>query len=188
MMTHKIFSINFNISCFVDLYDWRKIIMQKSHAIYASMHIHYTNQLSFLSLKKNSQFTWYRADSRFASCQWETTLQSNAVSHWLGANLESAHCICKWANLSLASNAVLFHTSVLTPVTAGPSVNMPSHCRTRLSALLFQNQECEISHIDGLAQDCGNCRALAKHLSQPSEKAVVIANALELPQPCAPLG
>ena len=32
----------------------------------------------------------YRADSRFAPSQWETLLQSNAVSHWLGANLKSA--------------------------------------------------------------------------------------------------
>ena len=32
----------------------------------------------------------YRADSRLAPSQWETPLQSNAVSHWLGANLESA--------------------------------------------------------------------------------------------------
>ena len=31
-----------------------------------------------------------RADSRLAPSQWETLLQSNAVSHWLGANLESA--------------------------------------------------------------------------------------------------
>ena len=31
-----------------------------------------------------------RADSRLAPCQWETSLQSNAVSHWLGANLEAA--------------------------------------------------------------------------------------------------
>ena len=31
-----------------------------------------------------------RADSRFAHSQWETSLQSNVVSHWLGANLESA--------------------------------------------------------------------------------------------------
>ena len=31
-----------------------------------------------------------RADARFASSQWERALQSNAVSHWLGANLESA--------------------------------------------------------------------------------------------------
>ena len=32
----------------------------------------------------------YRAHSRLAPSQWETSLQSNAVSHWLGANLESA--------------------------------------------------------------------------------------------------
>ena len=31
-----------------------------------------------------------RADSRFVLCQWETSLQCNAVSHWLGTNLESA--------------------------------------------------------------------------------------------------
>ena len=30
------------------------------------------------------------ADSRLVPSQWETSLQSNAVSHWLGANLESA--------------------------------------------------------------------------------------------------
>ena len=39
-------------------------------------------------------FSWHtyhsiRADSRFATSQWETSLQSNTVSHWLGANLES---------------------------------------------------------------------------------------------------
>ena len=40
-----------------------------------------------------------RADSRFAPSQWETSLQSNAVSHWLGANLESAlyGCAMIWA-------------------------------------------------------------------------------------------
>ena len=31
-----------------------------------------------------------KADSRFAPSQWETSLQSKAVSPWLGANLESA--------------------------------------------------------------------------------------------------
>ena len=31
-----------------------------------------------------------RAVSRLAASQWEMFLQSNAVSHWLGANLESA--------------------------------------------------------------------------------------------------
>ena len=30
------------------------------------------------------------ADSRLAPSQWETSLQSNAISHWLGENLESA--------------------------------------------------------------------------------------------------
>ena len=34
-----------------------------------------------------------RADHMFAPSQWETALQSNDVSHWLGANLESALCI-----------------------------------------------------------------------------------------------
>ena len=34
-----------------------------------------------------------KTDSRLAPSQWETSLQSNAVSHWLGANLESALCI-----------------------------------------------------------------------------------------------
>ena len=32
----------------------------------------------------------YMADSRFTPGQWETSFQSNAVSHWMDANLESA--------------------------------------------------------------------------------------------------
>ena len=35
-----------------------------------------------------------RADSRLATSQWDTSLQSNAVSQWLGANLESALQYC----------------------------------------------------------------------------------------------
>ena len=35
-------------------------------------------------------YTLHRADSRFAPSQWETALLSNDISHWLGANLESA--------------------------------------------------------------------------------------------------
>ena len=30
-----------------------------------------------------------RADSRLMLSQWETSLQSNDISHWLGADLES---------------------------------------------------------------------------------------------------
>ena len=41
-----------------------------------------------MSLMKHVYYT--RADPRFAASQWETVLQSNTVSHWLGANLESA--------------------------------------------------------------------------------------------------
>ena len=33
---------------------------------------------------------WCRAEFRLAPSQWETSLQSNAISHWLGANLESS--------------------------------------------------------------------------------------------------
>ena len=42
-------------------------------------------------LARPHHYKWpIRADSRFAPSQWQTSLQSNAVSHWLGANLESA--------------------------------------------------------------------------------------------------
>ena len=48
-------------------------------------------------LHRSSLSSWWpwrhtccRADSRLASSQWEKALQSNAISHWLDANLESA--------------------------------------------------------------------------------------------------
>ena len=41
--------------------------------------------------KETSMDTWnFRAHSRLAPSQWVMLLQSNAVSHWLGANLELA--------------------------------------------------------------------------------------------------
>ena len=46
---------------------------------------HFNNEIM-----KCEMGTRKRADSRLASSQWETSLQSNAVSHWLSANLESA--------------------------------------------------------------------------------------------------
>ena len=46
-----------------------------------------------------------RADSRLAPSKWETSLQSNAVSHWLDENLESAlhmvHCVDSLADVLL---------------------------------------------------------------------------------------
>ena len=43
----------------------------------------------------NSQIgtIFHRTDPRVAPSQWGTSLQSNTVSHWLGANLESATLI-----------------------------------------------------------------------------------------------
>ena len=46
----------------------------------------------------------HRADSRSAPSQWETSLQSNAVSHWLGANLESALTLCNDVSHWLGAN------------------------------------------------------------------------------------
>ena len=40
-------------------------------------------------MKRHSS-KWLRADSRLAPSHWETSLQSNADSRWLGANRESA--------------------------------------------------------------------------------------------------
>ena len=54
------------------------------------------------SLQSNAVSHWLGAnlesgaDSRFAPSQWETSLQSNAVSHWLGTNLESALCLYRY--------------------------------------------------------------------------------------------
>ena len=42
------------------------------------------------------------AYSRFALSQWETSLQSNGVSHWLGASLESAQ---HWGHVGVKPHA-----------------------------------------------------------------------------------
>ena len=53
---------------------------------------------------------YIKTDSMLAPSQWETSIQSNAVSHWLGANLASAlHIllpvtdgyICWWSRCSI---------------------------------------------------------------------------------------
>ena len=55
-------------------------------------------QTEEVTAKSKMDFLWIwiicRADSKFAPSQWETSLQSNDVSHWLGTNLESA-LICE---------------------------------------------------------------------------------------------
>ena len=58
------------------------------------------------------------ADSRFAPSQWETSLQSNAVSHWLGTNLESA--LLLW-HISLFSDICIMNLSRI--LTSGLSLH-----------------------------------------------------------------
>ena len=51
-----------------------------------------------------------RTDSMSALSQWETSLQSNAVSHWLGASLESA---LNWPAASLSRQDGYIHSSLV---------------------------------------------------------------------------
>ena len=81
-----------------------------------------------------------RANSRFEPSQWGMSLQSNAVSHWLGANIESA--------LILASMSVCLPT-------ADPGIILcmhPANERRRynvMSSLIgwvpAQNDPCDLS-------------------------------------------
>ena len=60
-----------------------------------------------------------RADSRLVPSQWETSLQSNAVSHWPGANLESA---LRASSYVLAELGILAGTDPLCQITEEPMV------------------------------------------------------------------
>ena len=53
-----------------------------------------------------------RTDSRFAPSQWETALLCNAVSHWLGASLESAltlYCGTQEAQVNRKPKPMVLH-------------------------------------------------------------------------------
>ena len=56
-----------------------------------------------------------RADSRFAPSQWETALLCNDVSHWLGANLESALLVLKVSVCKLSVDDTLLKISSYLP-------------------------------------------------------------------------
>ena len=80
---------------------WRVIIIMTSLMFYvikwwniiiitSSLHVLYLKITGYLY---HDQFaSCFRDDPRFTSSQWESSLQSNAVCHWLGASLESALC------------------------------------------------------------------------------------------------
>ena len=54
----------------------------------------HTTHISLVIIEKCAMTVVNRIDSKLAPSQWETLLQSNAVSRWLGANLGSAFCKC----------------------------------------------------------------------------------------------
>ena len=62
------------------------------------MRVFWPNALSqWIISRDNESCQHYRFEKLLwwlVPSQWETSLQSNAVSHWLGANLESALMIC----------------------------------------------------------------------------------------------
>ena len=61
-----------------------------------------------------------RADFRLAPSQWETSLQSKVVSHWLGANLESAlHWQCCNKTAGYLQNILLTHWGRVTHICVG---------------------------------------------------------------------
>ena len=63
-----------------------------------------------------------RADIRLAPSQWEMLLQSNAVSHWLGINLESA----LYSYTHIYSGASLTHWGRVTHICVGTNTNISS--------------------------------------------------------------
>ena len=67
------------------------------------------NWLDFLAQTQ----TYLRNDSMFTPSQWETSLQSNDVSHWLGANLESALYLCGGLTYIVLITGLLFCLSEL---------------------------------------------------------------------------
>ena len=50
----------------------------------------FLNSMFSMSKGFNYLHCFIRPDSRFVPNQWETALLCNNVSHWMGANLESA--------------------------------------------------------------------------------------------------
>ena len=88
-------------------------------------------------------FITHTADSRLAPSQWETSLQSNAVSHWLVASPESALTLCVW----LATSAFSSHQFPKIPFFCNlfadshfRAVHFLQNCRSR-NFIFFLNPE-----------------------------------------------
>ena len=82
LLTYVKCLLNHNLltySSFIIITVCAKIVIKQLHAYIEPLYCTNKNRLEH-----------HRADSRLAPSQWETSLQSKAVFHWLGANLESA--------------------------------------------------------------------------------------------------
>ena len=93
----------------------RRVSMScKNCAIFLFYHMKCVLQHNVHTKSIKLWFLTLRADSRLAPSQWETSLQSNTFSHWLGANLEASlysdnlqqdcyvQCLSNRAGISLA--------------------------------------------------------------------------------------
>ena len=77
----------------------------------------------YLPLSKYATLVWRRAGSRFAPSQWGTSFFCNDVSHWLGANLESAlqcifHRLASYLQMSRSDSKGWTGASLLVPAMA----------------------------------------------------------------------
>ena len=73
----------------------------------------------------NTHVNWFRADSRLAPCHRETSLQSNAVSYWLSANIISPAVVC-WSKI--CSYRALCTLQWRHNELAGVSIHQPHDC------------------------------------------------------------
>ena len=97
-----------------------------------------------------------RADSRLALSQWETALLCNDVSHWLGANLESAlyslkqstwNCVhILWDILLCITQSQLINVSMLQlSISAVTSANTISYLSFYISSRVLHSAETYLS-------------------------------------------
>ena len=99
----------------------------------------------------------YRADFRFAPSQWETSLQSNAVSHWLGTNLELA--LRHWLKNRKICHSSWWHWEL-------PFWQLSVHQMMKISSKLW-NFRFSGCILNGRTQSCIRWRRRAHIICQP---------------------
>ena len=106
------------------------------------------------------------ADARFAPSQWETSLQSNIVFHWLGANLESGLCSTYTSSSQRSINAfpnqTLFYRTDIESDTHDISVRRGLHLPDQLSEI-YLNGDINISYKCHSYGPNGTCYLQSKY-------------------------